>query len=90
MSRAGVCIGAGPGLASGAPPIGGVSAYSGDDDETMRPGRSRNREPDAEGNDRVLSVLDTTDFDELWLFAVDTGDGLSKTDCEGKIGRAHV
>jgi len=44
---------------------------------------ARNREPDAEGNDRVLSVLDTTDFDELWLFAVDTGDGLSKADCEG-------
>jgi hypothetical protein len=49
---------------------------------------ARNREPDAEGNDRVLSVLDTTDFDELWLFAVDTGDGLSKADCEG-ITRFH-
>ena len=47
-----------------------------------------NRQPDAEGNDRVLSVLDTTDFDELWLFAVDTGDGLSKYDCEG-ITRFH-
>jgi hypothetical protein len=44
---------------------------------------ARNREADAAGNDRVLSVLDTTDFDELWLFAVDTGDGLSKADCEG-------
>jgi hypothetical protein len=44
---------------------------------------ARNREPDENGNDKILSVLDKTDFDELWLFAVDTGDGLSKTDCTG-------
>ena len=44
---------------------------------------ARNRETDLEGNDVVLSVLDTTDFDELWLFAVDAGNGLSVTDCEG-------
>src|SRR5215218_899002 len=49
---------------------------------------TRNRDTDAEGDDNVLSVLDTTDFDELWLFAVDTGDGLSKADCEG-ITRFH-
>jgi len=44
---------------------------------------ARNRETDREGNDVLLSVLDTTDFDELWLFAVDTGGGLSIADCEG-------
>src|SRR6202521_1549118 len=44
---------------------------------------TRDRESDAAGNDPVLSVLDTTDFDELWLFAVDTGDGLTVTDCKG-------
>jgi hypothetical protein len=44
---------------------------------------ARNREINAEGNDVVLSVLDTTDFDELWLFAVDNGDGLSVADCQG-------
>ena len=49
---------------------------------------TRNREADSAGNDVVLSVLDTTDFDELWLFAVDTGDGLSSADCEG-ITRFH-
>ena len=49
---------------------------------------ARNREPNLDGDDSVLSVLDTTDFDELWLFAVDTGDGLSKADCEG-ITRFH-
>ena len=44
---------------------------------------TRNRETNSEGNDGVLSVLDQTDFDELWLFAVDTGSGLSVADCEG-------
>jgi hypothetical protein len=44
---------------------------------------ARNREDDGAGNDKVLTTLDTTNFDELWLFAVDTGNGLSKPDCEG-------
>ena len=44
---------------------------------------ARNREVNAGGNDEVLSRLDATDFDELWLFAVDTGDGLSLADCQG-------
>lgn len=44
---------------------------------------TRNRETSSEGNDVVLSVLDQTDFDELWLFAVDTGAGLSAADCQG-------
>jgi hypothetical protein len=33
--------------------------------------------------DPVLSVLATSDYDELWLFAVDTGDGLTEQDCDG-------
>ena len=49
---------------------------------------TRNREVNAEGNDAVLSVLDTTRFDQLWLFAVDTGEGLTVADCEG-ITRFH-
>lgn len=44
---------------------------------------ARDRETNDEGDDEVLSRLDVTDFDELWLFAVDTGDGLSVADCEG-------
>jgi hypothetical protein len=44
---------------------------------------ARNREVNADGNDLVLSVLDETDFDELWLFAVDSGNGLTVADCEG-------
>src|SRR6266446_6041446 len=44
---------------------------------------TRDREQDAAANDPVLSTLDVSDFDELWLFAVDSGNGLSVTDCQG-------
>src|SRR5882757_8787615 len=44
---------------------------------------ARNREVNVDGNDVVLSVLDTTAFDELWCFAVDTGSGLTVADCQG-------
>jgi len=36
--------------------------------------------------DPVLSRLDENDFDQLWLFAVDVGDGLTEADC-GAISR---
>jgi hypothetical protein len=35
------------------------------------------------GSDPVLSTLDSSEFDELWLFAVDWGGGLPARDCEG-------
>jgi hypothetical protein len=31
--------------------------------------------------DPILSTIDQSDYDELWLFAVDTGDGLDPEDC---------
>jgi hypothetical protein len=31
--------------------------------------------------DSILSTIDRSDFDQLWLFAVDTGDGLTQEDC---------
>ncbi len=34
-------------------------------------------------SDPLLSRLDTLDFDELWLMAVDAGDGLTKEDAKG-------
>src|SRR5262249_44279509 len=37
----------------------------------------------AGGDDPVLSVLDASDIDELWLFAVDSGNGLTPNDCGG-------
>jgi hypothetical protein len=33
--------------------------------------------------DPVLSTLDNSEFDELWLFPVDSGEGLAAPDCEG-------
>ncbi|NDZ11738.1 hypothetical protein C7T35_00150 [Variovorax sp. WS11] len=43
--------------------------------------RTKRGEPDP-----VLSKLHESQFDQLWLFAVDVGDGLTPQDCEG-IGR---
>jgi hypothetical protein len=45
---------------------------------------ARDRTVDREGNDPVLSTLSRADFDELWLFALDTVvGGLSTQDCAG-------
>ena len=44
---------------------------------------TRDRELDSAGNDPVLSTLDQSHFKELWLFAIDTGDGLTVADCQG-------
>lgn len=44
---------------------------------------ARDRDTNEDGNDKILSVLDETEFDELWLFAVDTGNGLTAADCQG-------
>jgi hypothetical protein len=44
---------------------------------------ARDRQPDAEGNDPILSNLDRSQFDELWLFALDVGGGLSEKDATG-------
>jgi hypothetical protein len=38
------------------------------------------------GPDPVLSAIDRSNFDELWLFAVDVGEGLACEDCDA-IGR---
>jgi len=43
---------------------------------------ARNRESPG-ATDAVLSHLDDSDFDELWLFAFDLGDGLTAEECAG-------
>ena len=60
-----------------------LNSITGDQGQPLYRVTARNREDDGAGNDTILSTLDSTDFDELWLFAVDTGQGLSKVDCEG-------
>jgi len=49
---------------------------------------ARDRTPNDAGDDPCLSELSRDRFDELWLFALDVGDGLSPADCEG-ITRFH-
>jgi len=44
---------------------------------------ARDRSPDATTPDHVLSTLHESDFDELWLFALDAGEGLTAADCSG-------
>jgi len=44
---------------------------------------ARNRESAPGGDDPVLSTLNESPYDELWLFALDAGDGLTTADCEG-------
>ncbi len=44
---------------------------------------SRDRTPDASGNDPVLANLGNSEYDELWLFGVDCGDGLTPAEGAG-------
>jgi hypothetical protein len=47
---------------------------------------ARDRENLSNGDDRILSRLEESEFDQLWLFGVDVGNGLSSNDCAA-IGR---
>ncbi|HEV7766930.1 MAG TPA: hypothetical protein VGQ76_18165 [Thermoanaerobaculia bacterium] len=44
---------------------------------------ARDRTANSEGNDPVLSTLGSADYDQLWLFGVDSGEGITTGDCEG-------
>jgi hypothetical protein len=59
-----------------------LSSLKDDDGGRLCEVSARNREQNAAGDDKVLSQIDSSAFDELWLFAVDAGDGLSVKDCE--------
>jgi hypothetical protein len=43
---------------------------------------ARDRDP-LGAPDSLLSKLDQSDFDQMWLFAVDVGNGLTTEDCQG-------
>jgi hypothetical protein len=60
-----------------------LSSITDDDGTPICEVTARDRQNDRYGNDLLLTRLDTTEFDQLWLFAVDNGNGLSVTDCEG-------
>lgn len=62
-----------------------LAGMRGEDGEVMFDVTARDRDP-VGAPDSVLSQLDSSAYDELWLFAVDVGDGLTPEDCEA-IGR---
>jgi hypothetical protein len=43
---------------------------------------ARDRLNDAAGNDPILISIDQSNFDQLWLFAVDVGDGITDVECK--------
>jgi hypothetical protein len=62
-----------------------LAAMRGDDGAPLFEVTARDRDP-VGAPDSVLSTLDTSTYDQLWLFAVDIGNGLAPEDCEA-IGR---
>jgi hypothetical protein len=59
-----------------------LASLQGSDGAPLTVVEARDRAPPGQP-DPVLSKLDESDYDELWLFAVDTGDGLTQEDCAG-------
>lgn len=62
-----------------------LAAEVADDGRPLYEVTARDRDP-LGAPDAALSTLDHSDFDQLWLFAVDVGDGLTPEDC-GAISR---
>ncbi len=60
-----------------------LSSLTDSDERPLFSVTSRDRQPNEDGDDPILSQLDQSDYSQLWLFAVDVGDGLSTADCEG-------
>jgi hypothetical protein len=64
-----------------------LAAEVGDDGQSLYNVTARDRGP-LDAPDPVLSTLHKSDFDQLWLFAVDTGAGLTPQDSDA-ISRFH-
>ena len=58
-----------------------LASQIGTDGEPLYQVTARDRGPPT-APDPVLSALDRSDFDELWLFGVDVGNGLTPADCD--------
>ena len=57
-----------------------LAGQRGEDGAPLFAVTARDRDPPG-APDSLLSAIDRSDYDELWLFAVDTGDGLHAEDC---------
>lgn len=60
-----------------------LRSLRGNDGNALYDVTCRDRDADSSGSDPLLSTLGESDFDQLWIFAVDTGDGLTEADCAG-------
>src|ERR1041385_9325603 len=60
-----------------------LSSLTDDDDNAIYDVTARDREENADGNDTVLSVLDTTDFSELCVVCLGHGEWLEWCRCTG-------
>ncbi len=60
-----------------------IAALRGGAGEPLAAVTARDRVPDANGNDPVLGAIAGSDYDQVWLFGVDTGGatGISAADC---------
>jgi hypothetical protein len=58
-----------------------LGARTGADGQPIFDVTARDRDPLGKP-DSLLSRLDQSDFDQMWLFAVDTGNGLTPEDCQ--------
>ena len=63
-----------------------LEGLRGEDGAPLYTVTARDRATAPGASDPVLAAIDQSDVDELWLFAVDVGDGLNKEECEA-IGR---
>jgi hypothetical protein len=59
-----------------------LSSLTGADGAPLFTVTARDRAPPGRP-DPILSTLDQSDYGQLWLFAVDTGNGLTEEDCAG-------
>ncbi|MGA0608176.1 hypothetical protein ACO2Q0_19465 [Phenylobacterium sp. VNQ135] len=62
-----------------------LAGLTGPGGETLFEVTARDRDPPG-APDSVISALSHSDFDAVWLFAVDEGDGLMSEDCAGLSG----
>ncbi|HYZ15617.1 MAG TPA: hypothetical protein VE591_04415 [Candidatus Acidoferrum sp.] len=58
-----------------------IAGLKSDDGQPLAEVTARDREPDGEGIDPILNTIDTSDFDQVWIFGVELGGGISAEEC---------
>ena len=58
-----------------------LRSLKGENGESLYDVTARNREAESESPDPLIARLDESDFDQLWLFGLEVGEGLTKEEC---------